>query len=157
MAIKHNNIQLCRWPSLGSSRGLKISMTGDHKKLMAYTVKISAAKPIFVRLIPDSCSQMVSIEPIITQGKPCAIPNRKILATRLSRKTANLLPPVGELWELCVAIKRLLHLPLIAFKGNAFVDKNNAFLFQLLFLSKVVGVVGWQRDAPAPVEHTIPW
>jgi hypothetical protein len=46
---------------------------------------IEPNKPIDERLRPDSCSQADKAEPIITHGKPLAIPKIKINRRRLSR------------------------------------------------------------------------
>ena len=46
---------------------------------------IEPNKPIDERLSPDSCNQADNAEPIITHGKPLAIPKIKMNRSRLSR------------------------------------------------------------------------
>ena len=75
-------IQPRRWPS---QSGLILSNRGDHRKLIEYTAKIAPKRPMADRDNPSSLSQADITEPIITQGKPLEIPNRKTLSKRRSR------------------------------------------------------------------------
>jgi len=80
-------IQLRLCPNLSVNNGIFIrSTSGDHKKLMLYATKIKPNRPILERDNSASLSQPLIAEPIITQGKPLAIPKQKILRRRLSLK-----------------------------------------------------------------------
>ena len=79
-------IQARRWPSLAVSQGTRSrSISGAHRKLTAYTPKISPAQPMAVRLRPSSFSQRLSALPIRTQGNPLTIPSRRMRAMRRSK------------------------------------------------------------------------
>ena len=63
---------------------LNRSIIGAHKKLKAYTPKISPAQPIVLLLRPSSFNHRESALAINTQGKPLIIPKRRILIILLS-------------------------------------------------------------------------
>ena len=60
------------------------SIIGAHKKLNAYTPKISPAQPIVLLLRPSSFNHRESALAINTQGKPLIIPKRRIRIILLS-------------------------------------------------------------------------
>ena len=69
-----------RWPSTPCSHGMRSrSTSGAHRKLIAYGVATDPNRPIEVREIPSSRSQIDSVANTSDDGNPLAMPNRKMM------------------------------------------------------------------------------